>query len=250
MSRETKTVSAPVSSKLATVRASVSPVLEVSAVAIATMETLRKLDVDAIAARLRVLTTEAGSAEIEKGKLLVILDEQRGDKGTLQNYVRKNVGEISPAAYKVAKAFGMVGVGFGFAAEADFDACPLRWHLTTSAILNLLAKANDDELTAGTREEIAIVYRTRPADGAKRLASIKKCLSPQKGEGEGESEETGSETETNEKPDWRELVKAITIAVNDCETVEELQTMAQAFVALHTIATDKLEKLAPVAVAA
>lgn len=246
----------PVSSdKLGRVRAIVAP-LTVAApfVAVASISELRRYDVDGLAALITSARDKVTSRQSEIGKMLVALDEKRDGKGTLQAFVRKLVGEIDSTAYKCAIAFGMVGEGSGFVPESDFDAVPVRWKIVVSAILNLLEKAKDDILTAGTRAEVAVIMHARPADGYKTLANIKKCLLPEPvksdGEGNGETDEESKAPET--APDFLtgDHIKAIRAQLETCADAATLELMAQGFSALAAIAQGQREELASVPVAA
>lgn len=237
----------PSSSLLDHVRAAVAPVVIAGPqLDVAPIAEFRALDAATLAARVKSANGKTASAQINLGKMLVVMNEQRGDKGTLASYVRKQVGEIDSSAYKAANAFGMVGIGHGSIEEKEFDACPLRWLIVVSAILNVLAKSGDDILNAGTREEVAKVLRARPANGYATLRDIKKCLMPEKQPGDGETETDGAEVEEQKAPaDYltREHIKAVRAQLDECKDPATLELMAQGFGALAAIAQGELEEL-------
>lgn len=248
------TAAASASTSLDQIRLAASAVVQATLAHVTPIAEFRKLDALTLAARMKTAGGITASVEMEIGKMLVVMDEQRGDKGTLQSYVRKEVGEISSTAYKVAVAWGMVGTGFGFVEENEFDQIPVRWLIVVSAILNQLGKEpakNDETLVIGTREEVAIVLRTRPKNGYDTLRSIKKCLTPAKeesaedGDAEGEGEENAEQKGEKFPLLSAEMLKALKNALSDCSDPALLELMKNGFSALSAIAEGQLADLTP-----
>jgi hypothetical protein len=153
---------------------------------------LRKLDDREIGTKLAVAARKMDSDTLENGKLVFVLKERQPESyKTLKKWVKKITGiEARSELYKIAIAFRMVGVPgangslYGEITEPEFDRAPLRWMMTTAAILNKLDKdfANDEIVVAKCREQVALVYRTIPKAGGDRLKAILKSLNPQETE--------------------------------------------------------------------
>jgi hypothetical protein len=248
------------SDTLESVRAAAMPksaTLAAPVVAIATFASLDALDLPAIVAKLKTAGALAlsGSAEKETAKLLVALDNKRGDGGTLAKFARsQGISAISSTAYKAAAAFAaMVGEGVSFIIESDFDASPVRWLVVVSSILGLLVTKADDVLTAGTREAVAGILRERPKDGQKRLNAIRDTL---KGTSDGAKGDGNDESDDESKTASADLlsvetVKALRDAITACDNADTCEQFAGLFAGLSQIAAERAESLrAPVAQAA
>lgn len=159
---------------------------------ITTFGELQALENDALAKRAASITSKAGAATLELGKILAVLDARREDK-TLSAYARTVLGvEIESTCYKVAVAFGgIVGDGgHGSVIESQFDVVPVRWHVVVSSILNQMEKdKRDDSFRAEIRENVATVLRERPDKGHDTLKAILATVKPEKKEPEGGEDE-------------------------------------------------------------
>lgn len=223
------------------------------------MKTLVQLEAmkdGALLALVKTTTTRAASAHLELGKALVVLDKRREAKGTLKRYVREETGiDVPDHAFCCAVVFGAF-VASERITEAAYDAAPLRWLLTSSAIHNGLDKAEhlDDDAREEFRRQTAEILATRPEGGQKLLDAIKaKIRKPAEGEGGGEGEGEG---EPEEVPGVQvvsllnvECIKTLGKLAAGCEDRALLESVAPAVDALREIIAGKLEVLtaAPVA---
>ena len=138
---------------------------------------LNALENEALAKRARAITQKAGSATMELGKILAVLDARREDK-TLATYARSVLGtEIDSSGYKVAVAFGLVASGV--VTEGEFDLVPVRWHIVVSSIENQMEKdERADDFRAEIRTQVGNVLRERPDKGHDTLRAILSTIKP------------------------------------------------------------------------
>lgn len=154
---------------------------------------LNALENEDLAKRARVITQKAGTATLELGKILAVLNARREDK-TLQSYARSILGvEIDSTAYKVAVSFGLVSRGT--VAETEFDEVPVRWHVVVSSIENQMERDERDEtFRAQIRDQVAAVLCERPEKGHETLRAILATVkpAPEPGAGAEPSEENAN----------------------------------------------------------
>lgn len=205
---------------------------------------LQTLDKNKLITFIKTSVSKSGSIHLEIGKAVFVLDALR-DSGTLKKFVRAITGtEIPDHAFCCANSFALVGEGYSFIPESDYDNTPLRWHLQVSAILNLIAELSEEE-KAAVREEVCAILRARPTDGYDTLKAIKARLKPapendDKGEGK-ESEEKAENVLPFVDYLSPEHWKALGTAAHACDDEAKLTLASRALEAIASIITNKLD---------
>ena len=161
------------------------------------IEDFLKMDLATLFKTLLGETKKASSAHVNGGKIIFAIADKRpaGSKQSLTQYITKETGEAPHThATMCAISFGMVGEGFGYVTESEWDTTPLKWHLQVSAILNFMEKKETPaESVQQVREEVAKILRDKPKTGEAMLKELKKLL---KGEATTEGGESDEDKQT------------------------------------------------------
>ena len=207
------------------------------------IEEFRKMDLATLFKTLLGESKKASSAHVNGGKIIFVVAEKRpaDSKQSLTQFITKETGE-SPHTHATmcAISFGMMGEGFGFVTEIEWDTTPLKWHLQVSAILNFMVKKETPaETVQSVREDVAKILRDKPSSGETMLKELKKAL---KGEATPEAGETDEEKQTALNAAATDLLcdviyEALGMQIDGCDILDKLKYAGASLTALGTVAT-------------